>query len=227
MSPPNALVHRIPIFDPELHADPATRPLASLHGFRPIPNRWEVDWRFFLEGVDGPDPQPENVPQPSYKVDADLSSPLLALPENVAGDDPAPPHFSADVMRVLAVRNLLRGHALALPTGQDVARAMGVTPLTDAELFAPPAFAALSAADRRALAGRAPLWFYILREADVQTGASHLGAVGGRIVAEVLIGLLSGDPLSFLEVDPTWTPNLPAAHDGRFTLSDLINVAQA
>ena len=35
-----------------------------------------------------------------------------------------------------------------------------------------------------------PLWFYILREAELTQDGLQLGAVGGRIVGEVFIGLL-------------------------------------
>lgn len=222
-SPADPHIHRIPIFDVGSHADPSARPLASLGGMRPLPAFWQVDWRFFLPGIVGPDPQPEHTPQPSYKLDADLASPLLGLPPVIAGHDAAPAPFPQDVMQGLAVRNLLRAKALGVPSGQDVARAMGVTPLTDQELFGTPQFAQLSQEDKDAFAGNAPLWFYILREADILTGAAHLGPVGGRIVAEVLIGLLDGDHLSYLNVDPGWTPDLGTA--GAFTLSDLVNLA--
>ena len=56
----------------------------------------------------------------------------------------------------------------------------------------------------------------------------RLGPVGGRIVAEVLIGLLEGDPGSFLRREPGWRPaGIPAARRGRFTLSDLLRFATA
>ena len=38
----------------------------------------------------------------------------------------------------------------------------------------------------------------------------HLGPVGGRIVAEVIIGLLQTDPASYLTVQPGWKPTLPS-----------------
>jgi hypothetical protein len=102
---------------------------------------------------------------------------------------------------------------------------MGIDPLTDTELFEGENLAGLQQPTRDDLAGRAPLWFYVLREAEVSAEKAHLGPVGGRIVAEVLIGLLSGDPLSFLGVRPDWTPTLPSATPGQFTLSDLVKFA--
>ena len=83
---------------------------------------------------------------------------------------------------------------------------------------------ALSPGARADLTGNAPLWFYVLKEAEVLGGSQHLGPVGGRIVAEVLIGLLLGDPLSYINVAPGWKPDLPGAKiQGEYTLSDLVN----
>jgi hypothetical protein len=75
------------------------------------------------------------------------------------------------------------------------------------------------------LAGNAPLWYYVLKEAQEKAAAHRLGPVGGRIVAEVIVGLLWGDPLSFLRVQPNWRPELPAATPGNFTLTDLVRFA--
>jgi hypothetical protein len=116
----------------------------------------------------------------------------------------------------LAQRNLLRGLRLALPSGQNVARAMGLTPLPDADLD-------LGGRGAPDFDGDAPLWFYVLREAELLAGSRHLGPVGGRIVAEVLIGLLAGDPLSWLNIEPDWQPTL--AQNGRFGMAELIRFA--
>ena len=53
------------------------------------------------------------------------------------------------------------------------------------------------------------LWYYVLKEAEVMEGGLHLGPVGGRIVGEVIIGLLQLDRHSFLSVEPQWQPTLP------------------
>ena len=75
------------------------------------------------------------------------------------------------------------------------------------------------------LATSTPLWFYILREADVFADGLHLGPVGGRIVAEVFIGLLQNDPTSYLAAQPGWAPTLPN-RTGQFTMADLLTVAK-
>jgi hypothetical protein len=75
------------------------------------------------------------------------------------------------------------------------------------------------------LDGETPLWFYVLREAEVLADGRRLGPTGGRIVAEVLLGLLKGDPSSFLRQAPGWKPDLPAASAGQFTRPDLLRFA--
>ena len=135
----------------------------------------------------------------------------------------------------------MRGAGLRLPAGQDVARAMGIEPLSKHHLLSTaddsgvtrelefdPALLSLLEIGRdevvEELELTTPLWFYVLKEAEVEAGGEHLGPVGGRIVAEVLIGLLAGDPLSFLSVEPRWTPTF-GPDKGSFTLTDLVTFA--
>ena len=59
-------------------------------------------------------------------------------------------------------------------------------------------------------------------EADIVGDGDRLGPVGGRIVGEVLVGIVDADPESFRAVDPGWRPSLPAPRAGRFGLSDLL-----
>jgi hypothetical protein len=192
----------------------------ALNGFRPVPDNWAVQWSFLLPGIeDGV--EVEHLPQPGYKLDAELSHPLGALPASVAGPAPLVAGFDEEIAQDLAVRNLLRGRRLDLPSGQDVAEAMGIPPLSQADLFDD---VGVDQGVKDDLAGRAPLWFYVLKEAEKTAGAARLGPVGGRIVAEVLIGLLAGDSLSYLNVNPLWKPTLGPT-EGKFTLSDLINFA--
>jgi hypothetical protein len=169
----------------------------DLRGFRHLPPHFGIDWKFFY------DIDPIFKPQRSYRIDPQLSHPLGKLPAITDGTPS------------LAERNLKRGNSMSLPSGQTIAKALGVTPLSE-DLVGLAKIAPDYAADT-------PLWYYVLKEAEVRNEGTHLGPVGGRIVAEVLLGLLIGDPLSYLNVEPNWTPDLgPTA--GRFTMSDLINV---
>ena len=199
-------------------------PRESLNGFRALPPGFGVQWKYLLPHTDDdPGPNDDHLPQPSYKLDTEIAHPLGSLPKGVAEPEEIVPGRAPELAQSLPVRNLIRGLRLGLPSGQDVARAMGITPLDDGELLDE---MQLSPEARQDLTGAAPLWFYVLREAKITAEAAHLGPVGGRIVAEVLIGLLSGDPLSYLSVHPAWTPTLPRRVEDTFTLTDLVNLAR-
>jgi hypothetical protein len=77
---------------------------------------------------------------------------------------------------------------------------------------------------------RLPLWVYVLLESTIAgRKGRQLGPLGGRIVAEVLVGLLQADESSYLHAQPVWTPELgTAGADGRrdFEMRDLVAYAQ-
>ena len=121
---------------------------------------------------------------------------------------------------MLAFRNLKRGVNLGLPSGQDVAKAMGIkSPLTPDEIATG---ADGATANKHGLHTATPLWYYILKEAEVRRDGDGLGPVGGTIVAEVLVGLVHGDHQSFLWRAKNWKPDLPAAKAGTFTMADML-----
>jgi hypothetical protein len=197
----NDIVVGVPIF---VAAD-KPGPLDHLGGFRRLPSLWTIDWSFYYKTTAAARPQL------SRKIDTSISAPLFKLP-GLPGNRPS-----------LPLLNLKRGRALGLPSGQDVAAAMGAPPLTAAQL-------GLNTIDlppegRAQLEAATPLWFYLLREAAVLGNGERLGMVGGRIVAEVLVGLLAGDPQSYLRRKPTWKPILPSAKQGDFTMPDLVKFA--
>jgi hypothetical protein len=114
----------------------------------------------------------------------------------------------------LATRNPLRNLTMKVPSGQRVAKAMNVPVLATADLDDLKTFH---------LEARTPLWFYVLREAQVASNGEQLGPVGGRIVAEVIIGLINGDGQSYLRQEPDWTPTYGA--NGSFTTVDVVKAA--
>ena len=177
-------------------------------GTAPIPTNWIIDWRRFFE-VDGTG---KITPNAARKFDTKLCEPLARLPEFADVTEPE--------LRSLAVRNLLRGSRRGLPSGQDVAAAMGIAPLTPDEL--------LSGDDHEVIKNNGfekstPLWYYVLKEAEVRQRALCLGSVGSRLVAEVFVGLLQADPGSYLNAPSgPWRPWLPAAVQGTFTMVDLV-----
>jgi hypothetical protein len=172
--------------------DAHTRPTFGQEGFdlrgsRPVPAELQADWSYFFDVPGMEQPDGLNL---ARRIDANLAIPLHDLPDTVVPRDITPAFTD------LAERNLLRGKRLGLPAGQDVAKAMGLPPLTNA---------ALGLTDTR-WGGKAPLWFYVLKEAELQHGGSHLGAVGGRIVAETILAFLVLDKTSYFWASPTFTP---------------------
>jgi hypothetical protein len=134
---------------------------------------------------------------------------LIQLPTPIVGATEIPEQAS------LAYRDLQRGRALDMPSGEEVARAMGVAPLSPEEV----------GLDAHGWQGETPLWYYVMRESAAREDGVRLGPVGGRIVAEVLIGLLQADAAAYLAMDPAWRPVLPAAAPGDFTIADLLRFA--
>lgn len=175
----------------------------------PVPSNWAIDWRRFFDFPG----TPSNVRlNKSRKLDPLLTPALGNLPGPAANAD----------MKKLSVRNLLRGLRMGLPSGQHVARALGLRRqmLTPDEIASGPDGAAARA---NGLDRATPLWYYILKEAQVRGGGSKLGPVGSRILAQVFVGLLEGDSKSFLSKDPDWKPDLPASIAGNFTMVDMLN----
>ena len=198
--------------------------LTSLTGFRAFPSTWAVDWSLYFSIRPSAPPTGKARLQKSYKIDTSLVNPLGQLPAVIAAEVPS-----------LAERNLLRGLRMGLPSGQDVARFMGVPVIPDDRLRVGPATEEDS--DENPLltdvsprfAGKAPLWYYILAEAQQGFDGDddttlRLGPVGGRIVTEVFIGLLYGDKFSYL-YDPTWKPIPSFMFGGKFGIVELIKQA--
>src|SRR5215216_1839451 len=198
----NEVVTDVPIFSGK--ARPGN--LEHLGGFRRLPAFWTIDWSHFVKIGN-------RSPQKSRKINVRLAQPLFKLPKSI------------DAARnQLAVLNLRRGKALQLPSGQSVAAAIGETLLTAAQLQL--GGRNLKPEHKVIFEQDTPLCFYLLKEASVKFNGERLGPVGARIVAEVLIGLLKGDPQSYLNREPTWKPSgIPAAQGGKFTLSDLLKFA--
>ncbi|WP_062318631.1 peroxidase family protein [Demequina maris] len=174
----------------------------DLRGGRPVSLRNAIQWDWFL-------PMETSVgsagfPQRAHRIDTKVSNSLASLPDGLAP---------------LPMRNIKRGWRFGLPSGTDVARALGVTPITiDPDHDA--------------------LWLYVLTEAETTARGRRLGTVGSTIVAATIAGLLKGDPGSWLTTDPGWTPDADPllkprdSRDGRaedpehpWTLASIIRIA--
>jgi hypothetical protein len=205
----------------------------GLTGFQAMSKNRGIDWGRFIDldgdvrsyGDDPDKVKPANGAmkarlQFAYRIDTSVVTPLSVLPSSVAPDPPPS----------LPQRNLIRGFELGLPTGQNVAKAMGITPLKDEGIVIGKAVDApgsgdvvgkLSDPQFSVFVGKCPLWTYVLAEAartqttvpipvkgGIKITTPQLGPVGGRIVAEVLLGMMFGDSDSFLSADPDWVPTI-------------------
>jgi Animal haem peroxidase len=177
------------VFDATLpgFSEPPSYDRDDLLGGYPAPRRY-VGWQTFFDLGDG---QVKN----NKKIDTTISSVMFTLPVPAIA-----PHTQTSPT-VLPQRNLLRQLTWGLPAGQAIARAMGASPLTPADLGD-------IGSVYQPFAVRTPLWYYILAEGKAAADGLNLGPVGGRIVTETLIGLLRADPASYLNASPRFRPFL-------------------
>jgi Animal haem peroxidase len=221
----------------------------GLNGFDEFPKEWAIDWSLFFNIGGSINNVGKKRVQPAYKIDSSLVNPLGFLPEFSKPPKPLHPPFTVDQLQSvpadptvdpsnLAKRNLLRGFAMGLPSGQSVALALGVDPIEDKDLRVGKAVLddltgnPLLTSFGDSFKENAPLWYYVLAEAQTEWAKRatakgskgndeplRLGTVGGRIVAETLIGLIWGDGHSYLRQAPNWKP------DSIRGMGDLINFA--
>jgi hypothetical protein len=162
-------------------------------GLQQLPNNWVIDWSRFVNA--------ENPFRSAKGIDTLLDKPLdVMINQRPLG-----------LMQNLAKRNLRRGYRLNLPSAQECIAGINASghfrPITGLD--------AATIMDGRSIAGadfgnNTPLWFYILREAEV-LGSGHLGPLGTHIVAGTLLGLVIKDESSYWN-DTTsghrWSPSL-------------------
>ncbi|PZS35762.1 MAG: peroxidase [Pseudonocardiales bacterium] len=186
--------------------NPASDPGDLRGGFRS--SRRFIGWQTFFDFGGAFTAQVK----PNKLIDTVLSTPLFALPVSAIAHIPGAPGPTA-----LPQRTLLRHLTWSLPSGQSIARRMGVSPLNRRDL-------ADFGAHGHDLDRSTPLWLYVLREAQLANDGQFLGPVGGRIVAEVFLGLLQADPASYLSRQPRWQPSLGAS-GGDYQITDFLRFA--
>ena len=176
----------------------------------PVFSNWVVDFNAFFD---------TGVPVPVHNKAREIDSFMAVGLESLPG-------FTG-MMAILATRNLRRGLALGLPSGQGMAGFFGIAPMTVQELTSglPANEVTLLNSRGGILLAKTPLWYYILREAAVLGGGNQLGPVGGKIVAETFVRMLKRDASSFLNVPGGFAPILPSTTAGDFTVPDLMTFA--
>ncbi|OUM04441.1 hypothetical protein A8M77_01680 [Variovorax sp. JS1663] len=188
-----------------------------------VPQNWIIDWTRWLKRAD------DSLDNDARPIDTLLAPGLMNLPQHqgvIGGTD----------VNILALRNLVRGYLLSVPTGQAVAQAVRdalpqIQPLTAEQLRAvakDAGDAQLSALVAGGFDVRTPLWYYMLAEAAhvrATSGQSHLGPIASAIIAEVLVQLVMLSADNFMSV-PGWTSPIPLERAGRAQLVDLFRFAQ-
>jgi Animal haem peroxidase len=180
----------------------------------PINPEMAIPWRNFFTGVER-----------AMRIDTAIARPLFGLPRTnirlftnfllIAG-----PHQ-------LPVRTLRRGAATGLPSGQVVRQQLcpeADIPKTSSEC--PPSYMPWKDAEGLGFREHTPLWYYVLLEAEIAENGLRLGAVGSRLVCEVIEGALRADPNSFVAVDPNWHPvSWKTAEGTTMEIRDLFDLA--
>jgi hypothetical protein len=190
--------------------NPAAGDPNDLRGGKRAARRF-IDWETFFDFGDG------NV-RNNKLIDTHLSSPLMALPGS-RGPSPGLPN---DGLQSLPARSMTRAVNFGIPSGQAIANKMHLPVLTPAQLheLAPFALDSTTTMDTST-----PLFYYVLKEAEVMEGGRRLGPVGGDIVGEVFVGLLREDSGAYLRAQPGWRPTLPSGTPGDFRMTDLLKFA--
>lgn len=199
----------------------------GLGGSPTLPNNWIIDWQRFIDkGSSHTDRFARKVDTRLAKFLAELVNDEKKLEEERTAMGMPISELQRKIVVHLARRNLLRGYLMSIPTGQMVADKMGVPKLRPDQILQDNPAGVNDALRAGGFETKTPLWYYILKEAEIQANGESLGEVGSRIVASTIIGLLQKDPLSYLNLK--WNPSLGVAMENNepiTTIGDFLNFA--
>jgi hypothetical protein len=192
-----------------------------------LPRDWIVDWARFYDFRDllsGVSP-----PGMTKKIDTRLTAALSKLPERIREHPEGDPPFPPDATFNLARETLLRQRHFEMASAQRVIKLMNadlggraITPLTARELSSsdfPPLTAVFG--DFPELLEKTPIWFYVLKEAELLGQGNRLGPMGSRLVMEAIHAAIDASDHSILH-EAGWSPSLPRREPQRFTMPDLV-----
>jgi hypothetical protein len=188
-----------------------TAPDASLMGGRQLQAGRQINWGQFFDDLPQPAAcaalpvvAPASSRNLSRQIDPLISASLFRLPI---------PGAEATGSNVLAFRNMTRGEAYDLPSGQDVAKELGQEVITPEELNLGPGFEKGT-----------PLWYYILAESEKTEGGKKLGPTGSLIVK-------AGFDSAMTNAEKTETGHAVKkdeiiGSDGKMTITDILRFAE-
>lgn len=185
----------------------------DLRGSRRLHANHVLDWNVFY-------PRSISGDTASMLIDGKITARVFNLPESAIPDD-------VKYIGNLPHRNLIRSSQIGVVSGEELAAFYGLTPLTPDEV--------LQGDNRKAVrdlfqletatapAFKTPLWYYILKEAEIQNKGARLGKAGSRLVAEVLAGsIYYGTDFRF---DGNWTSSVLHKHE--ITLRDIVDYVRS
>ncbi len=218
------------VFGPDIADLPTLFAFSGTSGFLtkagPLPANWPADWRrlydFPAAGHPGLKAPPGKFNR-AMRIDTRLVDPLAFLPNETIG---LPDDAQVTIKNNLAFRNLERAKMVKLASGQGMVKFLkekGVTvkALTKAQIRngdGGASLAGLTTQQRQAFVDHTPLWFYILREAELNGG--RLTGVGARIVAETFHRAMEGSRDSIVR-DTAFKPQF-GPNDHTFNMPDLL-----
>ncbi|MEO6088292.1 MAG: heme peroxidase family protein [Umezawaea sp.] len=186
-----------------------------------LPTNWIADFRRLYDFTEADRPDlavPAGSGNVAKRIDTLLVNPLTQLPAGTFGGRGT---TFAEIQRNLAFRNLTRASMVRLASGQQMAEFLDVEPLTAEQVLVGDGGASLDGLteeQRAEVAANTPLWFYVLREAELNGGL--LGPVGGRITAEVFHRAMESSRTSIVRA-PSWRPSLGPDSE-TFRMVDLL-----
>ena len=201
------------------------RQLIAMTGFRgemrglsdKLPSNWIIDWTRFYDfskfGINSTLNQ-------AKLIGPHLPSAMAAIPGLMNLMTRGTNFIS------LASTDLIHGNRLKLPTGQKLAAVLKAEDPKYAQLSSDEILQSSSTAisvilKKHGFDEQTPLFYYILKEAEIKGKGKHLGPVGSRIVAETFITLIEASPFSILD-GSGWKPELGQLEKDKFTMSDLL-----
>lgn len=170
----------------------------------PLRDDYMIEWGTFFDGL------PTSGPQASSSfIDTSIGAAMHELtPSTIHLSHALEVPDPAD----LPARTLLRGARAGLPSGQEVAAALleqgKIKPsdsLTALQLIQDTCNRSGSVLKAAGLEKNTPLFFYLLKEAELKAAGLTLGPIGSHIVSEVILGALEADSSGYLAtVGPGW-----------------------
>jgi hypothetical protein len=193
----------------------------DLFGNDRLPSTWIVDWTRFFDFAEYPGLGKNPLLNFTKRIDTSLAKEFSNLP--------LPPNWPP-VMRSLSVIDLLRGSEVGLPAAQMIANRLKESALKPGSIrvLTPDEVAARHPEIVRHynFDKLTPLWYYVLREAEVLWQGMRLGPVGSYIIAETFVGLIKASVISILRKeqleDIHWLPDLGPVKSERFNMADML-----